>query len=527
MNTIEDRIGKTLDEVAGNRGDFVVGVASWNEGMVIQLASDQEIGAGNLKGDIIVKDLGNSNENINTEKLRSNCNRVLKVKKAKGMALKKGKTHAFLRKDLQIVDPVSVWPELKHRLEGRKRYEDVTLDTIEKYILVYITDFERINDMERYKWRAIKHFQKHWDIEAEDFAAMLKEALSKTVNLLASGKYLPREMINRMATAAPEKVRQAFVDLYDLAMPFAARIEQFREVTSMIKEEHLPADKQYYQDPRAVMVYLSFRYPEQHYLYKYTMFRDAAKKLQLEYKAKKGDVLGVLSFESACEFIKSRLIKSDKLLKLHQERLNSNCYRDPEHTVLTQDFIYAVARHLPNFEEAKNDSQVSSVELAKPQPISELILKISADKNKDAKKSVSKVDWEKHNARLKEIGDLGERLVVQREKRYLEQNDRPDLAAKVEWVANTKGDGLGYDILSWTLKGEKKYIEVKSTTGGLSAPFYVTRNEMEASEQYGRKYYLYRVYCLTEESVEPPLNIYYGSLVPLCQDPHVWKVVVG
>ena len=31
---------------------------------------------------------------------------------------------------------------------------------------------------EKYKWVAVKHFQDNWDIDAPDFAAMLKNALS-------------------------------------------------------------------------------------------------------------------------------------------------------------------------------------------------------------------------------------------------------------------------------------------------------------------------------------------------------------
>ena len=37
---------------------------------------------------------------------------------------------------------------------------------------------------EKYKWIAVKHFQENWDIDAPDFAAMLKKAIAKTENLL-------------------------------------------------------------------------------------------------------------------------------------------------------------------------------------------------------------------------------------------------------------------------------------------------------------------------------------------------------
>ena len=42
-------------------------------------------------------------------------------------------------------------------------------------------------DDEKYKWEAIKHFQDHWNIDAENFGEMFKQATDKTFNLLASG----------------------------------------------------------------------------------------------------------------------------------------------------------------------------------------------------------------------------------------------------------------------------------------------------------------------------------------------------
>ena len=39
---------------------------------------------------------------------------------------------------------------------------------------------------EKYKWIAVKHFQDNWNIDAPNFAEMLKNALAKTGNLLVS-----------------------------------------------------------------------------------------------------------------------------------------------------------------------------------------------------------------------------------------------------------------------------------------------------------------------------------------------------
>lgn len=60
---------------------------------------------------------------------------------------------------------------------------------VKAIIEFYKKNFQDISNMEIYKWRAVNHFQANWDIEAEDFAAMLEASLSRTQNLLTSMNY--------------------------------------------------------------------------------------------------------------------------------------------------------------------------------------------------------------------------------------------------------------------------------------------------------------------------------------------------
>ena len=59
--------------------------------------------------------------------------------------------------------------------------------------------------------------------------------------------------------------------------------------------------------------------------------------------------------------------------------------------------------------------------------------------------------------------------------------------------AQTKGDGLGYDILSFFMDGREKYIEVKSTTGPLKTSFYLSKNELGFLGEHKDDAFLYRV----------------------------------
>ena len=95
------------------------------------------------------------------------------------------------------------------------------------------------------------------------------------------------------------------------------------------------------------------------------------------------------------------------------------------------------------------------------------------------------------------IGDIGEEIALTFEKNRLTQLGRQDLAEKVEHVAKTKGDGLGYDILSYDIINDaiiEKYIEVKATTGNNTKPFDISSNEVDVSELYPDQYYIYRIF---------------------------------
>jgi hypothetical protein len=107
-------------------------------------------------------------------------------------------------------------------------------------------------------------------------------------------------------------------------------------------------------------------------------------------------------------------------------------------------------------------------------------------------------DYSVIDAKNRELGLKGEKLVVEHEKRILLERGRPDLAERVRHVALID-DGVGYDVESFTLEGETKYIEVKTTRGPAETSFFMSANEAEFSRTHRDNYYLYRVYAYDEE----------------------------
>lgn len=126
----------------------------------------------------------------------------------------------------------------------------------------------------------------------------------------------------------------------------------------------------------------------------------------------------------------------------------------------------------------------------------------------------TKIDFAKRDAKNRRLGKLGEKFAFGVEKRRLSDIGRKDLAKKIEWVSDSIGDGLGYDILSFNETDEsERLIEVKTTGLGRFFPFYVSRTELRCSEDMSQAYHLYRVF---EYSTSPKLFVLEGALSKSC-----------
>jgi len=104
------------------------------------------------------------------------------------------------------------------------------------------------------------------------------------------------------------------------------------------------------------------------------------------------------------------------------------------------------------------------------------------------------IDYGSLQEENRRLGALGEELVVAFERQWLRHNGHPGLADAVRWVAREDGDGLGYDILSFSQDGRERHIEVKSTALGAQTPFYISSAELEFARCHPQSFELYRVY---------------------------------
>lgn len=105
-----------------------------------------------------------------------------------------------------------------------------------------------------------------------------------------------------------------------------------------------------------------------------------------------------------------------------------------------------------------------------------------------------KRDYIAREARNTSLGIAGEEFVVRFEHWRLNQLGMTTLADRVEHVSQTKGDGLGYDVLSFDASGRERFIEVKTTAFGKETPFFVTRNELDFSKDAKDHFVLCRLF---------------------------------
>ncbi len=125
---------------------------------------------------------------------------------------------------------------------------------------------------------------------------------------------------------------------------------------------------------------------------------------------------------------------------------------------------------------------------------------------------ISKVDQALRDSRKRDLGEAGEAFLLQSEKDRLLAWGRGDLVADVRWVSKEDGDGAGYDIFSFSEHGEERWLEVKTTNGPSTMPFYLSANERRISEKHQDKFRLVRLYNFswspTAYKLKPPLDKY-------------------
>lgn len=211
---------------------------------------------------------------------------------------------------------------------------------------------------EKYKWEAVKCFQVNWDVNADDFAAMLTKALSQTGNLLASVNNFPAKMIIKFAEIAQEEVRAMFIELFDEGKDVYERIDSFKQKSNSLLERYGNGAAQHYQYENAICTYLWLRYPDKYYIYKLTEIKAVSNELESDYTFKKGAYAdNIRNFFAFYNEICDELNQDEELQNMLASQITGTCYPDPELKTLTIDVGFFISRYLNKDESAPTSDE--------------------------------------------------------------------------------------------------------------------------------------------------------------------------
>ena len=199
---------------------------------------------------------------------------------------------------------------------------------------------------EKYKWEMVKCFQVNWDVNADDFAAMLAKSLAKAAAILNAANYYPVGMITEFAEKAQEDVRAMFIALFDETREVYERIDAFERKSQFLLERYGNGAAKHYQHENAIFAYLWLRYPDKYYLYKLNEIKAISNKLESNYTFKKGAYAdNIRNFLAFYNEICDELKQDDELKNMLASQITGTCYPDPELRTLTMDVGFFISRY--------------------------------------------------------------------------------------------------------------------------------------------------------------------------------------
>lgn len=213
--------------------------------------------------------------------------------------------------------------------------------SLDEVLAQYKENFSSHWKEEKYKWEAIKCFQDNWDINAQDFPAMLSKSLSKTGNLLASANSYPRQIIEIFAQKDTEEVRGMFQTLFDENKDIAKRFKIFEAKSSSLFEMYPINYKNHNQDATVMLTYLWLRYPDKYWFYRFMQVKLFSSRLKSDYVFKKGaNVANLIACMDFYNEVRDVIARDSELVDMFSAALTDDCYPDPQLVTLTADVAY-------------------------------------------------------------------------------------------------------------------------------------------------------------------------------------------
>lgn len=189
---------------------------------------------------------------------------------------------------------------------------------------------------EVYKFKLIKKFGHQWNIEASDFGEMFRTIDFGNLVFQSS-----KTALVHIANTRPEQTREVFQHLYNESIPLGERIPKYQNsIDTLFDEVRTNPNHKAWPEERSIATFLAFRYPEKYFMYKDSFYGPLCE-LVGEDKEKPGKKY--LHYLKLAKDIRDQYISTDaELIESVNQHLDEDCYKDPSHTILTQDILYTI-----------------------------------------------------------------------------------------------------------------------------------------------------------------------------------------
>lgn len=196
-------------------------------------------------------------------------------------------------------------------------------------------------------WRAVHCFQENWDIDAKDFASMLKASLAEHGTLLASSNvFNPYWELMRFALYEPETVQSSFLTLYDTTIPLVIRLRRFEEKMTTLYTRYRDkmvrafAKRSAHGNYTAIATYLFLRFPDSCYLYSPIRVNALIPKVGYSAIIRVSEPESVQQYYTLCEQIRQYVLMDSELLAQSKKLIiPGQEYADREHHLLVEDIV--------------------------------------------------------------------------------------------------------------------------------------------------------------------------------------------
>lgn len=202
---------------------------------------------------------------------------------------------------------------------------------------------------EGYKWRVVREFKKHWDIDAEDFASMFKKAFEEVQksNLIDNKTVQPIGGITLLLKYDDEVefVRECFKELFsddngdiDLRQE---RIETFIDKINLHIDKYVKGSWKYPQQRNNVIYYLNLWKPEENYIFKSTEATEWANCIEFGDDFGSGESFSLKKYYKMCDELLAELKNNDEIMHLYGIRKKEKAKNfDDDGHILVYDIIY-------------------------------------------------------------------------------------------------------------------------------------------------------------------------------------------